>query len=182
MESSFLYISTLYVSYASYISYVYEGGPKKWQYVYKNLCIYPYLFKLQSLSKYSQFNAMHLFRLFFPMLKTVFELIDFDTFLCFCHFFSFISSTSAKWFSLGAFLSTQRKIGWIGKVKHGVHGDFVQKLVNIQHGVGRGTHQSPIMKWENTLNVKKKKITEAECSLSQCKLVHWYRWVPRTLT
>ena len=44
------------------------------------------MFKLQSLSKYSPTDAIHLSRHFFPLLKTVFELIGFDTFECFCHF------------------------------------------------------------------------------------------------
>ena len=56
---------------------------------------------------------------------------------------------------------------------------FGQKMLNIQHGVGRCPCKSPIMKWANTLSLQK----NSECSLSQQRqLVHWYRWVPRTLT
>ena len=38
------------------------------------------MFKLQSLSKYSTFDAIHLSRHFSSLLKTVFELINFDVF------------------------------------------------------------------------------------------------------
>ena len=52
----------------------------KTEFMYKKLCIYPYMFKLQSPSKYSPFDAIHLLRCFFPLLRTVFELIHFDAF------------------------------------------------------------------------------------------------------
>ena len=43
--------------------------------------------------------------------------------------------------------------------------------------------KSPIVKWTNEWKEPSKKFTEAERSLSQqCHLVHWHRWVPRTLT
>ena len=39
------------------------------------------MFKLWSPSKYSPFDAIHLIEIFFfPLLNTVFELIDFDAF------------------------------------------------------------------------------------------------------
>ena len=42
------------------------------------------------------------------------------------------------------------KIGWIGKVGHGGHAGFGQKLLNNQRCVGRCTRKSPITKWANT--------------------------------
>ena len=42
--------------------------------------VYSYMIKLQSPSKYSTHDAIHLLRLFFPLLKTVFELVNFDDF------------------------------------------------------------------------------------------------------
>ena len=45
----------------------------------------------------------------------------------------------------------QGEIGLIGRVGHGVMPYFGQKLLNTQHGVGRRTRQSPIMKWANVL-------------------------------
>ena len=56
------------------------------EFIYTKLCISFYMFKLQSLSKYSPFDAIHLLRHFFPLLKRVFKLIDFDAFYCFCCF------------------------------------------------------------------------------------------------
>ena len=56
------------------------------EFIYKELCVYSYMFKLQSPSKYSPFDTIHLQRHFFPLLKTVFEFVDFDAFQCFCHF------------------------------------------------------------------------------------------------
>ena len=56
----------------------YEGGPQETEFIYKKLCIYSYTFKLQSPPKYPPFDAMHLLRHAFPLLKTVFELVDFD--------------------------------------------------------------------------------------------------------
>ena len=58
----------------------YGGNPPKRNLFIKKLCIYSYMFKLQSPSKYSPFEAIHLLRFFFPQLETVFELNDFDAF------------------------------------------------------------------------------------------------------
>ena len=44
------------------------------------------MFKLQSPSKSSPSDSIHLLRHFFPLLKTGFELIGFDAFQCFCCF------------------------------------------------------------------------------------------------
>ena len=70
--------------------------------------------------------------------------------------FCFTSSTSAKCFPLRTFFHGRNKKNCSGKQKKslGVRGwgmgvmlFFGQKLLNIQHGVGRCTHKSPIMKW-----------------------------------
>ena len=54
-----------------------RGGPQKMKFIYKKVCIYCYMFKPQSISKYSLFDAI---KSFFPLLKIVFELVDFDAF------------------------------------------------------------------------------------------------------
>ena len=63
------------------INYKGQGGSHKKnpEFIYKKI-VYPFMFKLQSPSKYSPFDAIHLLRCFFPPLETVFELIDFDAF------------------------------------------------------------------------------------------------------
>ena len=57
----------------------YWRGHQKMGFIYKKVCIYSYLFKLQSLSKYSPFDAIHLWRHFLHYSK-VFELVEFDAF------------------------------------------------------------------------------------------------------
>ena len=41
----------------------------------------------------------------------------------------------------------QDKIRLIGRVEHGGHAVFGQKLLNTQHRMGRCTPKSPVMKW-----------------------------------
>ena len=64
--------------------------------IYTKLCIYSYMFKLQSPSKYS-LDAIQLPRFFFPQLKTFFELVNFDAFSG-SAIFGLTSSTSVKMF------------------------------------------------------------------------------------
>ena len=78
---------------------------------------------------------------------------------------------------------TRGEIGWLGRVGLGSHTVFGQKLLNTQCcGAGvRVNHLS----WNGKMCWKslQKNFTEAEHSLSQQRQpVHWYRWVPRTLT
>ena len=56
-----------------------RGDPPKQNLFIKN-CIFSYMLKLQSLPKYSPLDALDLLRLFSPLLKAVFELVDFDAF------------------------------------------------------------------------------------------------------
>ena len=58
---------------------MFEGGPKKTEFIYKKLCIYSYIFKLQSPSKYSPFDAIHLSKCFFHCSKRLLN-SDFDIF------------------------------------------------------------------------------------------------------
>ena len=75
------------------------------------------------------------------------------------------------------------KTRWIGRVGKEGSCHFGSKTAEPQCGMGRYVHSSPIIKWANMLNESSEKFTEAQLSLSQQhQLVHWYRWVPRTLT
>ena len=145
------------------------------------MCIYSYTFKHQLSSNCSTFDKIHLSRLFFQCSKQFFELVYFDAFQCFCHF-CFTSSTLAKYIHLRTFFIqgttkkvTLGKIRWIGRVGHGSHNIFLQKLPNTQHSVSRCARKSPIMKQANMMKESsKKKITEAKGSLLQHhQLVHW---------
>ena len=71
----------IYIYIYIYISqYIYISILQNTEFIYKKLCIYPYMFKLQSPSKYPPFDVIHLPRFFFPLLKTVYELVNFDAF------------------------------------------------------------------------------------------------------
>ena len=88
-------------------------------------------------------------------------------------FFCFIFCTLAKRFPLRtSFISENKKvswgeIGWIGKVGHSGHAVFGQKMLNIQHSVGRCACKSPIM-------------NEQMCWKSLPKNIHWSRTQPLT--
>ena len=94
--------------------------------------------------------------------------------------FCFTSSTSAKRSPLRTFFIQGSKIKSCSRQdrvsrESGARGHavFGQKLLNTQHGVGRYTRKSPIMKWANALKGSSKKFTEAGHSLSQHhQLVH----------
>ena len=77
----------------------YEGGPKNPEFTYKTLCIYSYMFILQSPSRYSPFDWIHLSRCFFQCSKhflNSFILMPFSDSSIFC----FTFSMSAKRFLL----------------------------------------------------------------------------------
>lgn len=53
-----------------------QGEGKKPKFIYKTLCMYSYMLQLQSTVYFMQ----HIYRDFFPLLRNVFELVDFDAF------------------------------------------------------------------------------------------------------
>ena len=138
-----------------------RGAPKTQNLFIKILHIYSYMFKFQSPSKYSQFDAIHLLRCFFHCLKQYFNLqilMPFNASTIFC----FTSSTLAKHFPLRTSFHpenkqkvTQGEIRWTGRVGHGGHDAFGQKPLNTQHGVDRYAHKSPIVIWANTMKSSK---------------------------
>ena len=119
------------------------------------------MFKFQSASKYSPFDAIRVSRLFSTAQKFLNSsmLMLFSASAVFC----FTSSTSAKLFPLGTFFIQGTKkvtrvgIRWIGRMGHGGHAVFDQKLLNDRCGVGRCARKSPIVKWANTLKGSSKK-------------------------
>ena len=130
---------------------------------YEKLCIYSYMFKLQSPSKYSPFYAKHLLRHFFHCSKQFLNssiLMPFSSSAVFlCHLFHI-----SKMFPFENFFHPGKqqkccsgKIGWIGRVATGVMLFFNQKLLNTQHSVGRCACKAPIMKWANALKETCKK-------------------------
>ena len=125
-----------------------QGKNQNTQFIYKKLCIYSYIFKLKSPSKYSPFDAIHLSRWFFLILKTVFELFHISkTFPFEDHFFS----RKQK--------SCSGEIWGIKRVRRRGRAVFCQKLLNTQWGVGRCARKSPIMKWARALKESPKPIS-----------------------
>ena len=99
-----------------------RGDPKKWEFIYKKLYIYSYMFTLQSPSKYSPFDAIHLLSCFFHCSEQFLNsliLMPFNV-AGFC----FTSCTSANHFPLRTFSAEETKtvargkIRWIGRVGH----------------------------------------------------------------
>ena len=149
------------------------------EFIYKKSCFYSYLFKLQSSSNYSPFDAIHLSRCFFHCSKQFLNLSILMAFSASDRYFFFTSYTLAKCFPLRTFFiwgNTEKSLG----VRSGEKGGwgrgimpFGQKLLNTRCNVGRCACKSCIMKWAKELNILKKKCTEVKCSLSQQRqLVH----------
>ena len=109
---------------------------RKKEFIYKKQCIYCYMFKLQSPSKSSPFDAVLLSRCF-SAAQTVFELVNLMPFSA-STVFCFTSSTLAKRFPLRSFFIWETKKKLLGArsgewgVQHGDHAVFGQKLMNTQ--------------------------------------------------
>ena len=161
-----------------------RGDPYKMEFIYKKLCMYSYMFKLESPSKYSPFDAIHLFRLssHCPRQFLVHWFWCLLVLLPFC----FTSSTSAKRLPLGTFFiwgNKKKSSGWdwvsredgaqtmLFLVKNCWTLSLVWAGMLINHpSWNRQT------RWRSISTSKKK-----NSLISQCQLVHWYRWVPRTV-
>ena len=140
------------------------------------------MFKLQSPSKYSPLDAIHLIEIFFHCSQQFLNssiLMSFSASAIFC----FTSSTSAKHFPLRTFFIPGNKqknkvtrggIRWTLMPPEGgtqQSGHFLSKTA--EHSAWCA-HKSPLMKWANAL---KESSIKFHWSLSHHQLVHWYRWV-----
>ena len=140
------------------------------------------MFKLDSPSKYSLFDAIHISKLF-SSVQNSFWTHQFWCLLVLLPFFGFICSTWAKCFPLWTFFIwgykkvTRGETGWIGRVRHEDQGIFDQKLLNMQRGVGRCAHKSPIMKWANALKKSSKKDSLKLNRLSQQPQLELWLWL-----
>ena len=103
----------------------YKGNPPKIEFI-KKLCIYSYMFKLHSSSKYSSFGAIMTIQMFFSTAQNSFWT---HQFWCFLMLLLFFVSPLPKLQNIsfwGLFhLGKQKKVAggeiwWIGKVGHGV--------------------------------------------------------------
>ena len=108
---------------------IYEGDPKPPEFIYKKLCVCSYMFKLQSSSKYSLFDAVHLLSCFFLLLKNSFWTHRFWCLLLLLFFVSLLPHWQNVSFR-GLFSSWETKIswgkiGWIRRVGHRGHSMLV---------------------------------------------------------
>ena len=138
----------------------------------------------------SPLDAIHLLRWFFSLLKTVFELVDFDAFQFFCRFLFHLFHIG-KTFPFEDSSSRETKKSCSGQVRLGKQGGWgtgvMQLLLRNCWTLGEvwagALVNHPTWNGQTHWKSLQKKFTEAERSLSQqCQLVHWYRWVLRTLT
>ena len=146
------------------------------------------MFKLQSPSKYSPFDAIHLLRLF-STAPNSFWTCQFWYLLVLLPFFVSPLLCRQNIFLWGLFHWGNKQKGclgwdWVNR-KGGAQGFTLFLVKNcwiLGSGASKSIRKSPIMKGADALSLPKK-FTEAERSLSQQhQLVHWSRRVPRTLT
>ena len=145
--------------------------PQNTKFIYKRLSIYSYMFKLQSPSKYSPFDAIHLLSNFFHCWK---QLLNSLTFMPFSvsAIFCFTSFTYWKMFPFEDFFHPrkQKSLKWDQMNKEcgaGGSWNFWSKTANTQHAVSRWPHKSHILKWANALKESSNKI-------------HWSQMQPLT--
>ena len=153
----------------------YEGDPKKWNLLIK-LCIYSYRFKLQSPSKYSPLDAIHLSRCFFHCSQQFLNLLILRPFSASAIFY-FISSTLAKCFPLRIFFfssrETKKVMQWEWNQMNragGAWGSSYFWSKTAEHSAPCGQVCSWITHHEMAKALKKSsknKFTKAEHSLSQ---------------
>ena len=123
------------------------------------------MFKLQSPSQDSPFDAIHLLRYFFHCSKLFLNSLILMSFSVLAIFLFYLFHMG-KMFPFEDFFMAggggrginRSHSGWRGRVGYGGHAVFSQKLQNTQRGVGRCTCKSPIMKWANMLKESSKKI------------------------
>ena len=140
------------------------GDPKPPKFIYKKLCIYSYMFKFQSPSKYSPCDAIHLWWLF-STAENSFWPHQCWCLLVFSAVFCLTSSMLAKHFPLSTFFKfwetkiTGSEWDQVNReVGHRDHAIFGQKWLNIQHSVGKCACKSPTMKWANEMKRSSKNL------------------------
>ena len=142
---------------------IYEGGLKNLEFIYKKFCIYSYIWKLQSPSKYSPFDVIRLLRLFSTAQKQFLDLLILMLFSVSAFFVSPLPYRQ-NIFLWRLFSSGKTKKSCSGRDQVNVEGGpwesscFGQKLLNTQCGVGWCARKPPITKWANILKESSKPV------------------------
>ena len=141
-----------------------RGGSQRNGIYKKKRCIYSYLFKFQSPSKYFPFDELHPPRCFYPCSKQFLNSSILTPFSVLSFFVSpLLHLHIGKMFPFEDFFFIRDKkvargeTGWIGRLGQGGHAIFYQKLPSTQSGVGRWAHESPIRKWAHEVKESSKK-------------------------
>ena len=143
-----------------------KGDPPKMEFIYQKLCICSYMFKLQSPSMYSPFDAVYLLRPFFPMAQNSFWIC---WFWCLLVFLPFFVSPLPPWQNIslwGLFSPRKTKKGHLGQDQMNKEGGaeglchFWSKTTE-HSGWGGYACKSPVMKWAHTSKESSKQFTQA---------------------
>ena len=168
----------------------YTKGDQKYKnkFIYKKLCIYSYMFKHRSPSKYSIWCNTPI-ETFFHCPQNSIWTCQFWCPLFFCCFLFHLFHIS-RTFPFEDFFhpgkqtkKSNSRQDWVNRVVHGGHDVLGHKVLNTQHGVAGVLVNHPSWNGQTRWKGLQKEFTEAEHSLSHlCQLVHWYRCIPKTLT
>ena len=115
---------------------LYKRGALQKEFIYKKLCLFSTCLSFTLLQSTLHLMQYVYWDLFFSLLRTTFELMDFDACQCFCH--SFVSplpywQNVSFWgiFHLGKQKNVPLgEIGWTGRMVHGGHAIGGPHLLN----------------------------------------------------
>ena len=144
------------------------------------------MFKLQSPSKFSPFDAVHLWGHFFQCSKQFLNsliLIPFSASTVFVPPLLHPQNVSL-WglFSSEGTKKCHREWDWVDR-ENGAQGLCHKNCWTLSIVWAGALINHPSWNGQTCSKSLQKIVTEAKRSLSQqCQLVHWYSWVPRTLT
>ena len=136
----------------------YKGRPKKWEFIFLKICIYPHMFKVQSPSRCSPVDVIHLSTLFSYRSKQFWNLLILMPFSAFAVFLFHFFHMGKTFPFEDVFHPGDKKncLGWDWVDREGSC-NFGWKLLYTQHSVGECTRKSPITKWANVLKESSKK-------------------------
>ena len=161
-----------------------EDPPKNPDLFIKSVYLF-LMFQLQLPSKYAPFAAIHLLRLFFHCSKQLLNLsilipLSISAIFC-CHLFHIDKIFFFMQVNKKSCLVTLGKWGRGWGIR--VMLFYVKNCWTLSTAWMGALVNHPSWNGQMHWNSLQEKFTEAEHSLSQQRqLLHWYRWIPRTLT
>ena len=145
------------------------------------MCIYSYMFKFPSLSKYFPFDTIHISKCFFHCSEQFLNSLVLMSFGA-SAIFHFTSSWPAKCFPLRTFFIQGNKKSCSGqdweRREDEAQGSCLFWSKTAEHAAwcGQGTCKSPVMKWANALKESSKRIrwspTQPLTTMPASKVIH----------